>query len=100
MQPMGLELLALSTAPMNLAPQHTPSRLLSSKLPRGRFLHGDHVIYDIYLRLPEEAQPKLEVSLITVYISDRLLVGGQQIAVNKNYICYGLRVQAIFVFLT
>jgi len=92
MQPMGLAPPAIPTAPpVNLAPQRTPSRLLSSKLPRGRCLHGDHAVYDIDLRLPGEAQPQLEVSPITVYTSDPLLVGGQQIAVNRNYICYGLR---------
>lgn len=92
MQPMGLAPPAIPTAPpVNLAPQRTPSRLLSSKLPRGRCLHGGHAVYDIDLRLPGEAQPQLEVSPITVYTSDPLLVGGQQIAVNRNYICYGLR---------
>lgn len=92
MQPMALAPPAIPTAPpVNLTLQRTPSRLLSCKLPRGRCLHGDHVVYDIDLRLSGEAQPQLEVSPITVYTSDPLLVGGQQIAVNRNYICYGLR---------
>eukprot|EP01018_Ginkgo_biloba_P006544 Gb_36346 [translate_table: standard] len=81
--------------PVNLAPQPSPARLLSTKLPRGRHLHRDHVVYDIDLRLPGEAQPQLEVSPITVYTSDPLLVRGRQIAVNRNYICYGLRTGAI-----
>ncbi|KAH9304800.1 hypothetical protein KI387_009204, partial [Taxus chinensis] len=89
---------APTAPPVNLAPpQRTPSRLLSTKLPRGRHLHGDHVVYDIDLRFSGEAQPQLEVSPITVYGSDPVLVGGRQIAVNKNYICYGLRAGTIRV---
>lgn len=89
---------APTAPPVNLAsPQRTPSRLLSTKLPRGRHLHGDHVVYDIDIRLPGEAQPQLEVSPITVYGSDPDLVGGRQIAVNRNYICYGLRTGTIRV---
>eukprot|EP00252_Welwitschia_mirabilis_P021119 TRINITY_DN5321_c0_g1_i1.p1 TRINITY_DN5321_c0_g1~~TRINITY_DN5321_c0_g1_i1.p1 ORF type:complete len:1265 (-),score=309.02 TRINITY_DN5321_c0_g1_i1:127-3921(-) len=84
-----------SAPPMNLSRQGTPSRLSSSKFPRGRHLHGDHIVYDIDTRLPGEAQPQLEVSPITVYTSDPQLVNGRQIAVNSNYICYGLRMGAI-----
>lgn len=84
---------ALPTAPP--APVQAAStasvRPSSGKQPRGRHLWGDHVVYDVDVRKPGEAQPQLEVSPITVYGSDPLLVVGRQIAVNKRYICYGLR---------
>ncbi|KAM3286938.1 enhancer of mRNA-decapping protein 4 isoform X1 [Capsicum chacoense] len=73
-------------------------RMLSStKLPKGRHLNGDHVVYDIDVRLPGEVQPQLEVTPITKYGSDPGLVLGRQIAVNKSYICYGLKLGAIRV---
>lgn len=51
--------------------------------------------YDIDLRLAGESQPQLEVSPITNYSSEPVLVVGRQIAVNRNYICYGLRAGTI-----
>ncbi|XP_077237507.1 enhancer of mRNA-decapping protein 4-like [Tasmannia lanceolata] len=69
----------------------------SSKLPKGRHLIGDHVVYDVDVRLPGEVQPQLEVTPITKYFSDPGLVLGRQIAVNKTYICYGLKLGAIRV---
>uniref|UniRef100_A0A5B6YWJ8 Enhancer of mRNA-decapping protein 4 n=1 Tax=Davidia involucrata TaxID=16924 RepID=A0A5B6YWJ8_DAVIN len=75
----------------------TPMRMPSSKLPKGRHLIGDHVVYDIDARLPGEVQPQLEVTPITKYVSDPGLVVGRQIAVNKTYICYGLKLGAIRV---
>ncbi|KAK4344480.1 hypothetical protein RND71_034656 [Anisodus tanguticus] len=69
----------------------------SAKLPKGRHLNGDHVVYDIDARLPGEMQPQLEVTPITKYGSDPGLVLGRQIAVNKSYICYGLKLGAIRV---
>ncbi|BFI30389.1 enhancer of mRNA-decapping protein 4 [Marchantia polymorpha subsp. ruderalis] len=85
---------ALPTAPpVNLAP--TPSRLPGSKPPRGRSLKGEQVVYDVDVRHNGEAQPQLEVSPITVYGSDPVLVLGRQIAVNRSYICYGLRAGTI-----
>lgn len=93
MAPPGALAPAIPTAPpVSLAP---PTRLLSSKFPRGRHLHGDNVVYDIDLRLAGEAQPQLEVTPITNYSSEPLLVVGRQIAVNRNYICYGLRAGTI-----
>eukprot|EP01018_Ginkgo_biloba_P025568 Gb_04906 [translate_table: standard] len=87
---------AIPTAPpVSLAPPPPPSRLPSSKLPRGRHLHGERVVYDVDLRLAGETQPQLEVSPITNYVSDPVLVVGRQIAVNRNYICYGLRAGTI-----
>ncbi|KAJ7963498.1 enhancer of mRNA-decapping protein 4-like [Quillaja saponaria] len=68
-----------------------PIRMPSSKLPRGRHLIGDHVVYDVNVRLQGEVQPQLEVTPITKYGSDPQLVLGRQIAVNKSYICYGLK---------
>ncbi|KAK6124033.1 hypothetical protein DH2020_042224 [Rehmannia glutinosa] len=72
-------------------------RMPSSKLPKGRHLVGDHLVYDIDVRLPGEVQPQLEVTPITKYGSDPGLVLGRQIAVNKTYICYGLKLGAIRV---
>ncbi|KAI3456759.1 hypothetical protein Pfo_013422 [Paulownia fortunei] len=72
-------------------------RMPSSKLPKGRHLIGDHLVYDIDVRLPGEVQPQLEVTPITKYGSDPGLVVGRQIAVNKTYICYGLKLGAIRV---
>ncbi|KAF6141322.1 hypothetical protein GIB67_008499 [Kingdonia uniflora] len=87
-----------SAPPANLViPQMSPSRLPSNKLPRGRHLIGDHVVYDVDVRVQGEVQPQLEVSPITKYVSDPGLVVGRQIAVNKNYICYGLKLGAIRV---
>lgn len=74
-----------------------PMRMPSSKLPKGRHLIGDHVVYDIDVRIPGEVQPQLEVTPITKYGSDPGLVVGRQIAVNKTYICYGLKLGAIRV---
>lgn len=81
---------ALPTAPpaSSIPP---PSRLPSTKVPLGRIVNGERIVYDVDVRNPGEAQPQLEVSPITVYGSDPLFVQGRQIAVNKNYICYGLR---------
>ncbi|PKI71462.1 hypothetical protein CRG98_008135 [Punica granatum] len=72
-------------------------RLLSSKLPKGRHLIGDRVVYDIDVRLQGEGQPQLEVTPITKYGSDPGLVLGRQIAVNRSYICYGLKMGNIRV---
>uniref|UniRef100_A0A6N2K0X9 Uncharacterized protein n=1 Tax=Salix viminalis TaxID=40686 RepID=A0A6N2K0X9_SALVM len=72
-----------------------PARMLSTKLPKGRHLNGNHVLYDIDVRLQGEVQPQLEVTPITKYVSDPGLVLGRQIAVNRNYICYGLKPGAI-----
>ncbi|KAI3510177.1 hypothetical protein L1887_25708 [Cichorium endivia] len=78
--------------PNPMLPSSTgPSRMPSSKLPKGRHLVGDRVVYDIDVRLPGEIQPQLEVTPITKYGSDPCLVVGRQIAVNKTYICYGLK---------
>ncbi|KAJ9184222.1 hypothetical protein P3X46_003970 [Hevea brasiliensis] len=76
-------------------PNPAPMRMLSSKLPKGRHLIGNHVVYDIDVRLQGEVQPQLEVTPITKYVSDPGLVLGRQIAVNRNYICYGLKPGAI-----
>jgi hypothetical protein len=43
------------------------------------------------VRKPGELQPQLEVSPITVYGSENVLVLGRQISVNKKFVCYGLR---------
>ncbi|KAJ0263950.1 Varicose-related protein [Hirschfeldia incana] len=68
-----------------------PIRVPSCKLPRGRRLSGEHAVYDVDVRLQGEIQPQLEVTPITKYGSDPQLVVGRQIAVNKVYICYGLK---------
>ncbi|XP_042519509.1 enhancer of mRNA-decapping protein 4-like isoform X2 [Macadamia integrifolia] len=87
-----------SAPPINTAaPQPSPIRLPSSKLPKGRHLIGDNVVYDVDVRLQGEVQPQLEVTPITKYVSDPGLVVGRQIAVNRTYICYGLKLGAIRV---
>ncbi|XWS19259.1 hypothetical protein CRYUN_Cryun31cG0000600 [Craigia yunnanensis] len=85
-----------STPPLNMnvtpsVPSPSPVRLLSSKAPKGRHLFGTNLLYDIHVRLPGEVQPQLEVTPIAKYASDPGLVLGLQIAVNRNYICYGLK---------
>ncbi|XP_071736558.1 enhancer of mRNA-decapping protein 4-like isoform X2 [Rutidosis leptorrhynchoides] len=74
-----------------------PLRMPSSKLPKGRYLSGESVVYDIDTRLPGEIQPQLEVTPITKYGSDPGLVVGRRIAVDRTYICYGLKQGAIRV---
>lgn len=71
----------------------------SSKMPRGRLLGpGDRAVHDVDSRLPGEAEPpQLEVTPITKYISDPRLVHGRQIAVNRTYIVYGLKLGNIRV---
>ncbi|KFK38665.1 hypothetical protein AALP_AA3G144100 [Arabis alpina] len=68
-----------------------PIRVPSCKMPNGRRLVGEHAVYDVDVRLHGENQPQLEVTPITRYGSDPQLVVGRQIAVNKVYICYGLK---------
>lgn len=80
-----------SAPPVSLAPTSASGRIASNKLPKGRNLKGDHIVYDINIRLAGEAQPQLEASPITKYASDPQLLVGRQIAVNRSYICYGLR---------
>ncbi|XP_044462696.1 enhancer of mRNA-decapping protein 4-like isoform X2 [Mangifera indica] len=82
---------ALSDSSTVAVPSAPPVRLRSSKLPKGRHLIGSHLTYDIDVRLDGEVQPQLEVTPITKYASDPGLVLGRQIAVNRNYICYGLK---------
>ncbi|KAF9608068.1 hypothetical protein IFM89_005983 [Coptis chinensis] len=82
--------------PRVLIPNHPVSSPLptsqpSKKLPTGRVLSGDYVVYDVDKRLQGEVQPQLEVTPITKYGSDPSLVVGRQIAVNRSYICYGLK---------
>ncbi|KAL6912214.1 hypothetical protein ACP4OV_001019 [Aristida adscensionis] len=89
-------------APLPAMPSAPPARMLSStssKVPRGRLLGGgDRAVHDVDSRLPGEAQPpQLEVTPITKYTSDPGLVLGRQIAVNRTYIVYGLKLGNIRV---
>ncbi|RLN08971.1 enhancer of mRNA-decapping protein 4-like [Panicum miliaceum] len=88
--------------PLPAMPSAPPARMLSStisKVPRGRLLGGgERVVHDIDSRLPGEAHPpQLEVTPITKYTSDPGLVLGRQIAVNRTYIVYGLKLGNIRV---
>ncbi|KAL2332875.1 hypothetical protein Fmac_014088 [Flemingia macrophylla] len=87
--PPSSTVLAAATAAATAAAALT--RLPSAKVPTGRHLSGDRVAYDVDVRLPGEVQPQLEVAPITKYGSDPNPVLGRQIAVNKSYICYGLK---------
>ncbi|CAA0833605.1 Enhancer of mRNA-decapping protein 4 [Striga hermonthica] len=88
----------LPSGPGSVISHQSPvMRMPSSKLPKGRHLTGDRLVYDIDVRFPGEVQPQLEVTPITKYGSDPGLVVGRQIAVNKTYICYGLKLGAIRV---
>lgn len=61
-------------------------------MAKGRRLSGEYVAYDVDERIEGEKEPQqLEVTPITKYGSDPELVIGRQIAVNKRYICYGLK---------
>ncbi|KAK4398668.1 Enhancer of decapping protein 4 [Sesamum angolense] len=59
-------------------------RMPSSKLPKGRHLIGDHLVYDIDVRLPGEFQPQLEVTPITKYGSDPGLVLGGKLRGHRH----------------
>ncbi|KAE9599139.1 putative transcription factor WD40-like family [Lupinus albus] len=90
---------AVVPLPLPASPQSstTPARIMSTKFPRGRRLIGESIVYDIDFKLPSEVQPQLEVTPITKYASDPGLMLGRQIAVNRTYICYGLKLGAIRV---
>uniref|UniRef100_A0A0E0E149 Enhancer of mRNA-decapping protein 4 WD40 repeat region domain-containing protein n=1 Tax=Oryza meridionalis TaxID=40149 RepID=A0A0E0E149_9ORYZ len=93
---------AAPAAPLPAMPSAPPARMpssSSSKMPRGRLLGpGDRAVHDVDSRLPGEAQPpQLEVTPITKYTSDPGLVLGRQIAVNRTYIVYGLKLGNIRV---
>ncbi|KAH7435538.1 hypothetical protein KP509_06G068900 [Ceratopteris richardii] len=80
-----------SAPPVSLATTSTSGRVVRNKIPRGRQLKGELVVYDIDVRLAGEAQPQLEHNTITKYLSDPQVLLGRQIAVNRTYICYALR---------
>ncbi|KAG0467996.1 hypothetical protein HPP92_017324 [Vanilla planifolia] len=90
---------AAQALPARTSAQVPPARLPSAKIPRGRPLGGgERSVHDVDSRLPGETQPpQLEVTPITKYISDPGLVLGKQIAVNRTYICYGLKLGTIRV---
>lgn len=58
----------------------------------GKRVFGDYVAYDVdAVEEGREPSQQLEVNPITKYGSDPLLLFGRQIAVNKHYVCYGLK---------
>lgn len=71
-------------------------KMPKSKVPRGLLLFRDEV-YDVDGRPDGELPPQLEVRPIAKYVSDPGLVLGRQIAVNRSYICYGLKMGNIRV---
>lgn len=79
-----------SAPPVSLASVSAYGRP-NNKLPRGRHLQGQHVVYDVDARLPGDVPPQLEVTPITMYSSLQEFNNGRQITVNRSYICYGLR---------
>nr|BAK03207.1 predicted protein [Hordeum vulgare subsp. vulgare] len=101
MPPTSSEFSGGPVAPLPGMPSAPPARMTStsSKMPRGRLLGpGDRAVHDVDSRLPGEAQPpQLEVTPITKYTSDPGLVLGRQIAVNRTYIVYGLKLGNIRV---
>ena len=67
-------------------------------VPKGRALEiGVDAVYDIENRVDGEEQPQLEVSPITMYVTEYAERQFCQIAVNSRYICYGLRAGQIRV---
>lgn len=83
---------------MSVTPSQS-ARTPNTKMPRGWHIEGgERAVHDVDSRLPGESQlPQLEVTPITKYTSDPGLVLGRQIAVNRTYICYGLKLGAIRV---
>lgn len=82
----------------SLAPTPLSKAVQVRKLPKGRVLKGERVTYDVDVRKIDEDQPRLEVQPITVYASDPEPILGKQIAINRTYICYGLRQANIRIF--
>lgn len=82
---------ALPSAPPVSLASVSPYGRPNNKLPRGRHLKGPQVLYDVDVRLPGDVPPQLEVTPITMYSSLQEFKNGRQIAVNRSYICYGLR---------
>ncbi|KAG0628353.1 hypothetical protein M758_1G020200 [Ceratodon purpureus] len=80
---------ALPTPNVSLA--HSVQGRQAPKIPRGRHIRGDYVTYDVDARKAGDGQAELAVSPITLYSSETTLALGRQIAVNKKFVCYGLR---------
>ncbi|WVZ99846.1 LOW QUALITY PROTEIN: hypothetical protein U9M48_045087, partial [Paspalum notatum var. saurae] len=85
--------------PLPAMPSAPPARMLSSTSIKGRLLGGgERAVHDVDSRLPGEAQPpQLEVTPITKFTSDPGLVLGRQLAANRTYIVYGLKLGNIRV---
>ncbi len=76
---------AMPTAPpVNLVLFSSSSTFSSNKLPKGRSLRGEHVIYDMDVRRSGEAPPQLEVCRIVMHTSLPVLLMGRWIAVNRR----------------
>jgi hypothetical protein len=80
---------AMPTAPpVNLVLSSSSSKFSSNKMPKGRSLRGEHVVYDVDVRRSGEAQPHLAVCSIGAQASEPVLLTGRDIAVSTRYFCF------------
>nr|GMD82050.1 Asp_protease_2 domain-containing protein [Ipomoea batatas] len=70
--------------------KHKPiiQQLTPATIPKGRYLSGDHILYDIDVRLPGEVPIKADPTGISNYSPFPGLVLGRRLAVAKTHICY------------
>lgn len=66
-----------------------------AKKGTGRVLRGAEVVYDIDEKREGETKPQLEVHTISKVPLEYRLELGREIAVNRNYICYGMKTGSV-----